>query len=407
MKVTTSRRDLLELLGKLSVAIPARTYLPVLNHFLVKADRNQIVVVATDLEVQLSGKCKAKVSEPGDLLLPVNALNFLKASTAEKVTVTGHREGKKVKEPARKEWDNDKREYVEVTKPKTKIVYSYSVDLEAGNSKTTIPSLSPEDYIPVKEVKGASVQFSGLLKAIKVVAYAVAKEDTRPVLQCISLKQAKKGSAELAAADGFRLAVSTVMVKGKVQDQFLLAPETVKVMQKLFGENIVMTAEGKKEDRALARQDPNSPDGFAHEVTTTWWLRFACNGLDLVTMSRQGTYPDYVQLIPKKGSPLKVLTASLKEAVRMAMSMGAENGIVRLQTVKAGLSVTGRENGTETKSVIPAQGKAKIAFHGGYLTDLCNQADKTIELRLNGPRTPGVVKNNGTVHVIMPMFVQW
>jgi len=407
VNVTTSRRDLLELLGKLAVAIPTRTHLGVLNHFLVKTDRNRIMVVSTDLEVQLSGHCKAQVSEPGELLLPTKALNFLKASTAEKVTLVGTRSGKKVQDRAERKWDADKRDYVEGPKPKARMEYSYNVSLQANGSKTSMPTMGPEDYIPVKEVKGSRVVFTGLLKAVKEVSYATAREDARPVLMCISMKATKRGFAELAAADGFRLALSTLKVKGKVEDQFLLSPEVVKMMQKLFGESIVMTTEGKKEDRPTSKRDENSPDGFAHEVITTWWLRFSCNGLDLVTMSRQGTYPDYEQLVPKKGSSLKVETADLKEAVRMAMSMGASSGIVRLQTVKAGLKVSGSENGTVTESIIKAQGKAKIAFNGSHLTDMCNQSPKTMELRLTTPSSPGVVKNNGNTHVLMPMTVQW
>lgn len=411
MNVTTSRRDLLELLGKLAVAIPTRTHLGVLNNFLVKTDRNQIMVVSTDLEVQLSGHCKAQVSEPGELLLPTNALNFLKASTAEKVTLVGTSTGKRVKDRPVQVYDTDANEgrgaFVEGPKPKARMAYSYNVSLQANGSKTSMPTMGPEDYIPVKEVKGSRVVFTGLLKAVKEVAYATAREDARPVLMCISMKATKRGFVELAAADGFRLAISTLKVKGKVEDQLLLSPEVVKMMQKLFGESIVMTVEGKKEDRPISKRDENSPDGFAHEVITTWWLRFSCNGLDLVTMSRQGTYPDYEQLVPKKGSSLKVETADLKEAVRMAMSMGASSGIVRLQTVKAGLKVSGSENGTVTESSIKAQGKAKIAFNGSHLMDMCNQSPKTMELRLTTPSSPGVVKNNGNTHVLMPMFVQW
>jgi DNA polymerase III sliding clamp (beta) subunit (PCNA family) len=71
--------------------------------------------------------------------------------------------------------------------------------------------------------------------------------------------------------------------------------------------------------------------------------------------------------------------------------------------------ISGKNNdtGQTTEARLPARGRAKIAFNGSYLEDLLSRSGETLELRITGPQSPGVARNNGTTHVIMPKFVQW
>jgi DNA polymerase-3 subunit beta len=54
---------------------------------------------------------------------------------------------------------------------------------------------------------------------------------------------------------------------------------------------------------------------------------------------------------------------------------------------------------------------AKIAFNGKYLQDVLSVLDGgRVSLETQGPSQPGVIRpveNDGYVHVVMPMFVQW
>ncbi len=382
MKVTISRRDLLELLGKLSVAICQKHQLPILTSFLVKANHNEIVVTATDLEVELSGKCKAKVLETGEMILPPKARDFLKATTADQVTIEGTRKGTRVKTLSPEG----------MPQAKAKMDYIHTATLQAAKSSISLPSFDPKDYIPLRQVKGERLQFTGLLKAINDVAYARATDTIRPVLTCISLKQAKRGIAEVAGCDGFRLAVSTAKAKGKMPSQFLLPPTAIKVMQKLFGEKITLAAEEQ---------------GQADHAT--WFLRWESQGFTMVVPSWRGTYPNYSMLIPKRGALLSVPKVQLKDAIRLIIAMGGKGLAARLRmNGMASLAVSGIiHNGASTTTTIPAKGSAKIAFNAGYLLDLCDRVGDIMELRTTSPGSPGVVRINGSTHILMPMAVAW
>jgi DNA polymerase III sliding clamp (beta) subunit (PCNA family) len=56
---------------------------------------------------------------------------------------------------------------------------------------------------------------------------------------------------------------------------------------------------------------------------------------------------------------------------------------------------------------VPAKGKTKIAFNMAYLKNLLANTTGSITLRTTNAQSPGVVRQNGTIHVMMPMFVQW
>lgn|GEM_PF-1911612 len=384
MKVTTARRDLLELLGKLQPVAKSRHLLPILSHYLVETDKNgkEVKATASNLEVFLSGKCKAKVAEKGAILMPLSIMDFLKATKAEQVTVCGIRTGKKVMV-----YESPKEG--EAEKPKCRMAYSWSVKVEANGVTNTLSSENPEDFPPVRAAGGKKVEIANLEKSLKQVSHAIATEDTRPVLACACLTS-KKGSVELAAADGFRLAVTNASAKGKLAEQVLISLRAIKLIEKLCPGKVTMQVSPK----------PETPG--------SQWATFESNGLVLTALVTKGTFPNYAQLIPNKGHYLTVATKDLKEAVMMAgITANKGSGIIRLQAGKKGLLVSARNEDEVTESMIPVQGKIKAAFHYKYLMDILNRVGERFTIRTTTPSAPGVVKANGTTHVVMPMDVQW
>lgn len=385
MKVTTARRDLLELLGKLQAVANSRHLLPILSHYLIETDNNgkEVKATASNLEVFLSGKCKAKVAEKGAILMPLSVMDFLKASKAEQVTLYGIRTGKKVRvyEPPKEG---------EAENPKYRMAYSWSVKVEANGVTNTLPSENPKDFPPVRIASGKKVGIANLVNSLRQVSHAMATEDTRPLLACVCFTS-KKGSVELAAADGFRLAVTNASAKGKLAEQVLIPLRIIKLIEKLCPGKVTMQVSPK----------PKSPE--------SQWATFESNGLVLTALVTQGTFPNYAQLIPKKGHYLAVATKDIQEAVMMAgVTANKGSGVIRLQTGKKGLLVSGRSENEVTDSlVLPVQGKIKAAFHYKYLMDILNRVGEKFTIRTTTPSAPGVVKANGTTHVVMPMTVQW
>ena len=77
-------------------------------------------------------------------------------------------------------------------------------------------------------------------------------------------------------------------------------------------------------------------------------------------------------------------------------------------TISARAEEVGDNNG-EVDAVIEGQ-EAKIAFNSRYLTDVLNVLDDSVALEISSPSAQGVLRpidDDGYVHVVMPMFVQW
>jgi len=137
-------------------------------------------------------------------------------------------------------------------------------------------------------------------------------------------------------------------------------------------------------------------------------ISFLTDGLVLTANTIQGAYPDYEKVIPKGGSSLTVESAALKDALSTVAVTLPANRAVRLVARGGKLTVsTKSDDRGQTEVKVPAKGKAKIAFDANYLKDLLSRAGSELTLRTTNAQSPGVVKQNGTVHVVMPLFVEW
>ena len=350
MRATTNRKELLELLSRVKSAAATRATLPVCQSVLIKAGQGKVVMTANNLEVALSGSCKADITKKGAVCAPPKPLEvFLKTVTAEIVTLTG--KGKQLK-------------------------------VGAGNATTTLEGYEAKDFPPVPKIRGKGIVIENLAKALKEVDYAMAQEDSRPVLQAICFAPAE-GGIELAAADGFRLGVATVKVKGNLKSQVIVPAAAIGLITKLMnGETTMRQSNGN--------------------------ISFEGNGLTLTTKATEGTYPDYKKLIPEGGTRLTVEVEEFRDALKIVMAIEPISGIVRLQTKGRTLIVSAKNEETGTTEVkLPAQGEVKIAFNGSYLKDILARVDGKMMLWTTTPSAPGVFKQNGTTHVLMPMFAQW
>jgi len=354
MQATVKRGALLELLGKVKVAVPSRSPLPIAELILVRATKNRLELAATNLDVWLVGSCKAQVAKDGEVCLPPKLLeSFLKSTKTDSVVLSNGTKGKAI------------------------------AKIEAGSASALFDAGVAKDFPPRPEEDEKVGTIARLGKSLQEVAYAMAPDDSRPVLSGVCFRQARRGHLDFVAADGFRLAKTDARFKGNMAEPLIVPAPAVNVLVKLMPGDTVM-----KRGRAS--------------------LSFASDGLELHCRAVQGTYPNYERLIPKKGAALTVRTADLKAAVKTVSStVGKDKSLIRLRSNSKGLVVSSKSDEGETKSVIQARGKVKIAFNPKYLGDLLARSGEEMVLRTTSSSTPGVVRNNGTTHVIMPMFVQW
>jgi len=348
MRATTQRMALLETLGKVKSAAATKHTVPVCSSVLVQCSGGQVTLAGTNLEVAVTASCKATVSRQGAIAVSPKSLEaFLKAAKADTVTLSA--------------------------KGKT-------LQIEAG-AFTSLEGFGADEFPKIEGVRGKAVDVTGLAAGLKQISYAMAENGNRPVLNgtCLS---ADKGKLTAVACDGFRLALTTVKSRG-VLDEVVVPSRAVGIIERLMPGKV-----------SICRDER--------------YISFAGDGVVLTSLITQGEYPNYRQVIPKGGSGMTVDSTALKDAVKTVAVTLPKNGAIRLQTRGGNLIVsTKSDEKGETTVKVPAKGKAKIGFDAAYLKDLLARTSGPMILRTKNAQSPGVVKQNGTLHVIMPMHVGW
>ncbi len=371
MKATTNRRELLDLLGKLKTVVPSKATLPVCRSILVQAGEGKLTAIANNLEVALSGQCKAKVVEAGGVCVPLEILGILKSANADDVTL--------VSEKA-------------------------MVTVKIGKTSIQLEGFEAQDFPPVPAVEGNAIVITGLAEALGIISHCMEKEGIRPVLNGVCLTaystnlfhSPKKAIIELAAADGYQLGITQVMATGSLPKPIILPFGTVKAIEKLFKGEVTMRVKDNSEADNSVRKDT--------------LVSFEAENLTMVSQTTPGTFPNYPQLVPKKcAHKVSIPIVELKPALKTLAGLKPLSGVVRLQTKGKSLILSAKYGDADANASIPirATGWVKIALNVTYLIELANRVGEELVLRTNTPSEPVVAKTAETTYVVMPMFVQW
>jgi DNA polymerase-3 subunit beta len=245
------------------------------------------------------------------------------------------------------------------------------------------------------------------------VVFAVASEDTRPVLTGVCA-ELEGDTLTLAAADGFRLAVHKAPLATPVEGRIeaIIPGRALVELSRLLAD--------QKEPVEIAISRNKSQVLFRLKSVP---LGGSTGLVEMVSQLLPGTFPNYKQLIPQSYSTRAVTsTSEFLKATKIASIFARDgSGIIRLQLVPGQESAPGKisvsarsEQIGENLGDIDAQVEgepAKIAFNGRYVLDVLGVIHEAqIALETTTPSSPGVIHPIGSdryVHIIMPMFVQW
>jgi DNA polymerase-3 subunit beta len=338
-------------------------------------DEGRLKLSATDLDIAINTWIGAKIDQEGATTVPARLItDFVASLPSGHVTLDIPERGRQL-------------------------------HLSCGRTESVIHAMDPEDFPMVGSVTGGDrieMKGSEFRAAVDFVSFAAAADESRPVLTGVHLRSEGK-RLELAAADGFRLAVAGLQMEREPD-----APL-----------EITVPARAMREVARLISEDDEPVEMQINKERTQ--VRFSLTDTELVALLIQGTYPNYRQLIPDDyGTRCTIDAATFKQEARTAAIFARDgNGIVRLQMYNAGgvgqLQVNARadEVGDNTGVLdVELDGDdAKVAFNSRYLTEVLDVLEGTVGLETSSPSSPGVFRpidpEADYVHVIMPMFVEW
>jgi len=269
------------------------------------------------------------------------------------------------------------------------------------------PKIIPLNFVDHKaetikqELTGIPIDTLELIEALTFVIHGIETDGQREVLECVCF-DCSKNTLQLVTADGFRLPIATMKVKGMTKKQVLIHRLDIPKLLTFLKSNY--TGKGKSKTWMDTYID-------IREQKTMFMSDKGMVEFD----NQTGSYPNYSQLVPDKGTHIQVIASEMLEAVKAAAVSAKEgSGIIRLKFSRYPSKLTVIARSEEiSDTVIDCQAlvdkECKIAVNGKYLIDFLSTCkDNLIDLFIDKPSSPMVIYNGqDKLEVIMPMSVQW
>ena len=377
MRVTCLQENLSRGLGLVSRAVATRSTLPVLSNVLVQSEDGGLRLSGMNQQLAMSVWLGASVEDEGAITVPARLLSdFVSQLPEGPVTLTTDDE-------------------------------TDSLSVASGRYQAKLKGLSAEDFPPIPttgDEREVDLATDLLADVISQVVTAAATDDSRPVLAGVSITIAPD-HLELAAADGYRLAVRREEVEtGLAESVQIVVPRPAMV-----------------ELQRMLADDPGTVTIGLSETQSQ--VLFRTSTVTFIATLIDGQFPNYPQLIPGEVDTRVVVdTQAFAQATRIA-SLFASSGanVIKLHVQPGADGESGRmvltsnsaelgENSGELDAEVSGDG-GLIAFNPRFLSEcLSTITTERISVGTSGATSPGrfrPVDGDEEIethsHVIMPM----
>jgi DNA polymerase-3 subunit beta len=232
-----------------------------------------------------------------------------------------------------------------------------------------------------------NVGVSELAEALARVLPFTARDDNRPILQCVNFV-AKDGKLTLVSADGFRLAVISLDCDG--EGQVLVNRDELKGM--------VNALKRAKRARVSFEAGGETIGGYSLIIDTEL-IRYKW-------VSANGNFPDYEKLIPTEFNTFAHFdTVEAIKAINSLKALSDSKAYPIDLTIGDGKVVMANPD-DKGQADIPADtdGQGFVRIDGGYLADALKACGGMAELKLTNAYSPMLFTADGYQLVIMPMM---
>ncbi|MEL6584934.1 MAG: DNA polymerase III subunit beta [Pseudomonadota bacterium] len=372
MKVSIERSVLLKALSRAQGVVERRNTIPILANVLIEAEGAEVSLRATDLDIEVLDRAEAVVERAGATTVAAHTLHDIVRKLPDGSTVAV------------------------IADPETG-----RLSVQAGRSNFSLATLPREDFPVMGSSEyecNFSIQSAILRRLFEKAQFAVSTEETRYYLNGVYMHGADGlgGTAlRCVATDGHRLArIDTPLPEGADGLPGVIVP--------------------RKTVSELLRLLTDDDSAIAVSVSETK-VRFATPEVTLVSKVIDGTFPDYMRVIPQDNPrKLEVEADEFRKAVDRVATVSSERSRavkLALDDDRLVLSVNAPESGAaeEELGVAYDSERLEIGFNAKYLMDIAAQIDReNAEFFFNSSGDPTMVREAGdesAVYVVMPMRV--
>ena len=362
MNIIINTEEFVNHLSKVVGVVDRKQTMPILGHVLVSGSSGEITITATDLEVQISSKFKANISEDFLITLPGRKLFDIQRSLGNTELELSS--------------DND------------------TILLKTAKSKFSLQQLPSNEFPLFDNTEGEqtfSIKQQTLSDIFNKTQFAMAQQDVRFYLNGLLL-EINPESLNVVGTDGHRLAkTTTTLDKKSITEQSCIVPR--KAIQELT--------------RSLSDEKECKVSLVDNQAS------FSFSQVSLTTKLIDGTFPDYNRVIPAETTTNIMLdTKILKPALQRVSILANEKfrGVrIDIDNNKIIISSENpeQEQAVEDIDIDDTNVKLSIGFNVSYLIDAVNACSgELVTLGVNDENTSALItdpSDPNTKYVVMPM----
>lgn len=362
MKLNCNKNELYKLVNLAERSTGKNPSLISLASILLRAAKNRLFVISTNLEVAFEGSLAATIEQEGETLSPAKTLMFaLYSNPDEEIDITSSGGNLKI-----------------ISKTSSTNLKCLPID-----EFPTIPKIKKENHF--------SIPHNVLIEALKNTIPATATTYTKPELASVFIFSQGKIPITFVATDSFRLAEQKTDVS---------YPSLSLLLPQKSCQEIIRIFEDSSDDIEI--------------IFNKNQILFQNRNISFLSRLTEGKFPDYQAIIPK-AFETQVFTekSQILNAVRAA-------GVFSSRLSEVSISVDADKNALSVKSANADTGEyqanyaAKISgdtvetnFNYHYLLEALQAVDSTkIFLGFNGPQKAVLIRGADDaryLHLVMPM----
>jgi DNA polymerase-3 subunit beta len=371
MKFKINRDHFANGLAQVLNVVGSKATMPILSNVLIEAEKDQISLTTTNLDLGIRCKIKAEVKETGAVTLPVKRLaGIVRELPNVDVTFDGSP--------------------------------NHQVKLTSGGSTFRIMGIGKDEFPPLPEFgeeKAYSLEQAELVTMLKSVAYAQSTDETRYILNGVYFNF-KDCKLALVATDGRRLALvaKEMDVPAESAGAIILPAKTVGELTRLLdkGEKVKINFNDRRAAFQIATDKDTS--GLIDHVY-------------LYSKVVEGNYPNYQQVIPKETHQrIKLERELFLQCVhRAALVCSEKANSVKIKLTSNLLEITAQSpdfgEAHESMAIGYSGPDLQVAFNPAFIMDpLRALAKDEVFFEVKDEVSPGVFKTlESFVCVIMPV----
>ena len=364
MIFTCEKQEILEGISTVQKAITGKSTMPILEGIYIKTNENSLTLIGSDMDVSIQTTVNANIIEQGSIVIDAKIFGeIIRKLPNSSIKI-----------------ETLENQIIRITCEKS----VFDVVYMNTNEFPELPEINENLKISVKQ--------NILKNMIKGTSFAIAQDETRPILQGI-LFEVKNKNLNLVALDGYRLAIKSEFLDTDIDIEVVIPGKTLNEVSKIL----------------------EDVDDIVNITFTNNHILFNLEKTKIISRLLEGKFINYNSLLPQEHKLLvDVNRQELQNAIERAslMAKDGNTNLIKLDIQQDNLIITSNSQLGKVREEmsIKLQGdEVQIAFNSRYLLDvLKNIEDDEVVMKMTSGISPCVIEeknSDNAKYLVLPVRV--